>query len=61
MFEKIKAKLEGYKSYIIAGFWLLAELVHLLGLIDDTMIMAIRAICAPALGITFAAKINRQS
>lgn len=59
MLETIQEFLEGKKTYIIAGFLILSELLHFLGVVDSDLINAIRVLCYPALGITLSAKINR--
>ena len=56
--EKIRYMLEGYKTYIVVAFWLLAEIVNFAGFLPVD-VAAIRVIVLPMLGLTVNAKLNR--
>ena len=59
MFNKLRDSLEGYKTYIVLLFWLIAEVVNFGGYLPVD-IVAIRAAVLPLLGLTVNAKLERK-
>ena len=53
--------LQGKKSYIVAGLWFLSYLAYTVELVDLDFVNGVKDLALPLLGITFAAKMNRNS
>jgi len=59
--ENIQARLQGYKTYILCALWLVAEIAAYFGWITQDIVVSLRAVVFPLLGITVTAKLNRNS
>lgn len=60
MLNKVKERLQGYKTYLVLASALVSVLLWVVGVYDQETLKQILAIHAPILGITWTAKIERK-